>query len=146
MRVHTDPNSLYDALTNPIKLAIWFCNHAEINLKVRGAVRMSGENCAAVSFPEGEIKGEILQLEPNRLFTYRWPISGMESEVTFEIYDKDRYCNLVIGHAKILEKSLMMDAWITYYYNLRAFLKTGRPAYRFDYTHIDKETIKRELF
>ena len=40
----------------------------------------------------------------------------------------------------------MMDAWITYLYNLQSTLKYQRPAYRLDYSRIDKETIRRELF
>lgn len=145
-RVNTDPVAIYEALTNPRTLAIWFCNKAEVNLKVRGALRFSGEDCAATTFPEKEIEGTITELDPNRLIRYTWPIGGVESEVMWEIYDKGRYCNLVLTHSRIPEKSLMMDAWIIYIYNLHSFLKDGRPIYRFDYSNIDKRTVKRELF
>jgi uncharacterized protein YndB with AHSA1/START domain len=145
-RVYADAISLYDSLTNPRTLAIWFCNKAKLSLKVRGPVHFSGDNCVASSFPEKEIKGVITELDPNRLIRYTWPIAGVESEVMWEIYDKGHYCNLVLTHSKIPENSQMMDAWIIYLYNLRSFIKDGRPTYRFDYTAIDKRTIKRELF
>lgn len=145
-RVNTDPVALYEALTNPRMLAIWFCNKAEISLKVRGPVHFLGDNCAATTFKEKEIKGTITEHDPNRLLKYTWPINGVQSEVLWEIYDKGRYCNLVLTHAKIPDQALMMDAWIIYVYNLHSFIKVGRPVYRFDYTNIDRGTIKRELF
>jgi uncharacterized protein YndB with AHSA1/START domain len=146
LRSEAPATDIYDALTNPLKLAIWFCNKADIKLKVRGPVSMEGENCAASSFPEKAIKGTILDLDPNRRIKYTWPISGVNSEVVWEVYDKGRHCNVVLTHARVPEKSFMMDAWIIYLYNLQAFLKTGRPIYRFDYKRIDKSTIKREVF
>lgn len=146
LRSEAPATEIYDALTNPMKLAIWFCNKADVNLKLRGHVKMEGENCAATSFSEKVIQGTIIDLDPNRRIKYTWPINGAESEVVWEVYDKGRHCNVVLTHARVPEKSLMMDAWITYLYNLQAFLKTGRPLYRFDYKRIDKRTVKREIF
>jgi uncharacterized protein YndB with AHSA1/START domain len=70
----------------------------------------------------------------------------VESEVTFEVYDHGRHCDLVLTHARIPEHSLLMDGWITYLYNLQHFILYQRPAYRLDYQNLDRGTIKRELF
>ncbi len=142
----SDPTRIYDAITNPLKLAIWFCNKGEINLKLRGAVRFWGENCVATTFKEKEIKGTIVALEPNRQMRFTWPINGTISEVGFQIDDRGRYCDLVVSHEKVPPNALIMDAWIIYLYNLQSLLKYQRPAYRLDYNRIDTGVVKRELF
>jgi uncharacterized protein YndB with AHSA1/START domain len=146
IKIDSDPLRIYEAMTNPLKLGIWFCNRAEVNLKLRGAIRLWGENCVATAFPEKEIKGTIMELEPNRLMRFTWPIMGKTSEVSFQIEARGRSCDFVLQHEKIPEKSLLMDAWITYLYNLQSVLKFQRPAYRLDYSRIDSGTVKRELF
>ena len=146
IKINADPVRIYDAVTSPLKLGIWMCNKAEVNLKLRGTIRLWGENCVAVTFPEKEIKGTILELEPNRVMRFTWPISGKPSEVLFQIDDKGRSCDFLVTHDKIAEGSFMMDHWITALYNLQSLLHYQRPAYRLDYTHIDSGTIRRELF
>lgn len=146
IRIDSDPMRIYEAITNPLKLGIWLCNKVEMNLKLRGAIRLWGENCVATAFTEKEIKGTIIELEPNRLIRFTWPLSGKTTEVCFQIDDRGRGCDFILRHEKIPEKSLMMDAWITYLYNLQSLVKYQRPAYRLDYSRIDTGTIKRELF
>ncbi len=146
IRIDSDPNRIYDAITNPLKLGIWLCNRGEINLKLRGAIHLWGENCVATTFPEKEIKGTIIGLEPNRSMRFTWPISNTQSEVEFRIDDHGRWCEFLVFHDKIPANSLMMDAWIIYIYNLRTVVELQRPAYRLDYTRIDSGTVKRELF
>lgn len=146
IRIEAEPTKIFDAITNPLKLSIWFCNKGEINLKLRGAVRLAGENCVAVTFREKEINGAITELDPNRMVKFTWPINGSVSEVTFQIDEKRGFCDFLVTHDKIPEKSMMMDAWIIYLYNLQSLLQVNRPSYRLDYTRLDKGTIRRELF
>lgn len=146
IRLDSDPTRIYDAITNPLKLAIWFCNKSEINLKLRGAVHFWGDDCVATTFKEKEIKGAIIALEPNRQMRFTWPINGTISEVGFQIDDRGRYCDLIVSHDKVPPNALIMDAWIIYLYNLQSLLKLQRPAYRLDYSRIDTGVIKRELF
>ncbi len=146
IRLDIDPLKIWDAVINPLKLAIWFCNKGEINPKLRGSVKLAGDNCVATSFPEKEINGSILELEPNRLLKFSWPMAGSASEVTWIIDDKTRYCDFLVTHDKLPANSLMMDAWIIYLYNLRSFLTENRPVYRLDYSRLEKGTIRRELF
>jgi uncharacterized protein YndB with AHSA1/START domain len=146
IRLDADPTRIYDAITNPLKLSIWFCNKAEINLKLRGAVHFWGDDCVATTFKEKEIKGAITALEPNHEMRFTWPINGMVSEVGFLIDDRGRGRELVVSHEKIPVNSFMLDAWIIYLYNLQSLIKYQRPAYRLDYSRFDKEAIKRELF
>lgn len=76
IRIEAEPTKIFDAITNPLKLSIWFCNKGELNLKLRGVVRLSGENCVATTFREKEINGAITELDPNRLVKFTWPING----------------------------------------------------------------------
>lgn len=146
IRIDVDPKQIFEAITNPLKLSIWFCNRGEINLKLRGAVKMAGENLAATTFPEKEINGTITELDPNRLIKFTWPISKTVSEVTWQIDEKPRFAEFLVTHDKIPEKSMMMDAWIIYLYNLQSLLQVKRPVYRLDYTRLERGTIRRELF
>lgn len=146
IRLDADPLKIWDAVVNPRKLSIWFCNRAEVNLKLRGAVHFSGENCAATTFPEKEIKGQILDLDPNRLLKFTWPLAKSESEVTFQIDDRGRGCDFLVTHDRLPERTLMMDAWIIALYNLQGLIATQRPVYRLDYSRLDRGTIRRELF
>jgi uncharacterized protein YndB with AHSA1/START domain len=146
IRIDSDPTRIYDAITNPLKLGIWFCNRGEINLKLRGAIRLWGENCTATTFSEKEVKGSIIGLEPNYSMRFTWPINGTQSEVSFQIDDRGRWCDFIVSHEKIPPNSLMMDAWIIYLYNLQSLVNFQRPAYRLDYTRIDSGAVKRELF
>jgi len=144
--INADPTKVYDAITNPLKLSIWFCNKAEVNPKLRGAVKFSGENLVATSFPEKGISGAITALDPNRSIGFSWPIGGKESNVLFLIDDRGRSSELLVSHDKIPEKSHMMDAWISYLYNLKSYVEFQRPAYRLDYSQLDTGTVKREIF
>lgn len=146
IRIEAEPTKIFDAITNPLKLSIWFCNKGEVSLKVRGAVRMSGENCAATTFREKEIVGSITELDPNRLVKFTWPINGTQSEVTWQIDEKRNFCDFLVTHDKIPENSMMMDAWLIYLYNLQSLLHVNRPSYRLDYARLDRGTIRRELF
>ncbi len=146
IRIDSDALKIWDAVINPLKLAIWFCNKGEINPKLRGTIHLTGENCPATSFPEKEIKGSILELEPNRVLKFTWPLAGAPSEVTWIIDDKGRYCDFLVTHDKMPDKALMMDAWIIALYNLRSLIKENRPTYRLDYSRLEKGTIRREIF
>ena len=146
IRIEAEPTRIFDAITNPLKMSIWFCNKGEVNLKLRGAVHLSGENCVATTFKEKEIKGAISELDPNRLIKFTWPINGSQSEVTFQIDEKRGFCDFLVTHDKIPENAMMMDAWIIYLYNLQSLLQLNRPSYRLDYTRLDKGTIRREMF
>lgn len=146
IRIEAEPTRIFDAISNPLKMSIWFCNKGEVNLKLRGAIHLSGENCAATTFKEKEIKGSITELDPNRLIKFTWPINGSQSEVTFQIDEKRGFCDFLVTHDKIPENAMMMDAWIIYLYNLQSLLHLNRPSYRLDYTRLDKGTIRREMF
>jgi len=131
---------------NPIRLAIWFCNTAEINPKLRGSIKFSGNNCVAKTFDEKEIKGSITALEPNRLLKFTWPINGTATEVTWRLDDMGKYTDFLVTHEKLPSGAGMMDAWHIYLYNLQALVHTNRPVYRCDYNRIDKGVVKREVF
>jgi uncharacterized protein YndB with AHSA1/START domain len=146
VKCDVDALKVWDTVTNPIRLAIWFCNSAEINPKLRGTVKFSGNNCVARTFEEQEIKGVITALEPNRLLKFTWPLNGSASEVTWRLDDMGRYTDFLVTHEKLPPGAGMMDAWHIYLYNLQALLHTNRPVYRCDYNRIDKGTIKREVF
>ena len=63
--VDAAPEVVWDALTDPGELAVWFGAQAEIDLRLGGAVRFS--------WPDGtERRGLVVDLDPPRRLAFRW--------------------------------------------------------------------------
>lgn len=63
--VDARPELVWDALTDPVELAAWFGAHAELDLRVGGAIRFR--------WPDGtERRGLVLDVDPPRRLAFRW--------------------------------------------------------------------------
>jgi uncharacterized protein len=86
------PAELWAALTDPVQLSGWLAEVPTFDGQVGGAV--------AIDFGEGgEVRGEVLALEPQRLLEYTWTFTGeSESVVRFELHPREHGTLLVLDH------------------------------------------------
>jgi uncharacterized protein len=86
------PEELWAALTDPVQLSGWLAEVPTFQAEVGGTV--------AIDFGEGgEVRGEVLALEPQRLLEYSWTFTGeSESVVRFELRPQERGTLLVLDH------------------------------------------------
>jgi uncharacterized protein YndB with AHSA1/START domain len=80
---------VWTALTEPAELAHWFPATIEAELKVGAPVRFKFEN---TDIEPGT--GEIIELEPPRIFAYRWG----ESTLRWELVPDGAGCRLLFTH------------------------------------------------
>jgi uncharacterized protein YndB with AHSA1/START domain len=88
---------VWAALTVPERIADWFADVLELDLRVGGRVRLH--------FPEVqfEIDGVVTALEPPHLLTWAWPQpDGSESSVTFRLERDGDGCRLTLIEAGLL--------------------------------------------
>lgn len=83
---------LWAALTDPVQLGGWLAEVPTFESEVGGSV--------VIDFGEGgEVRGEVLALEPERLLEYSWTFTGeSESVVRFELRPQERGTLLVLDH------------------------------------------------
>jgi uncharacterized protein YndB with AHSA1/START domain len=63
--VEAPADVVWNALTDPAELAAWFGAHAEVDLRVGGAIRFR--------WPDGsERRGLVIDLDPPRRLAFRW--------------------------------------------------------------------------
>lgn len=67
--VTADVSDVWAALTEPDRIAQWFGDRAEVDLRLGGAVTFG--------WPAGEVsRGVITTLEPRQRFAFRWDVFG----------------------------------------------------------------------
>jgi len=86
------PAELWAALTDPAQLGGWLAAVPTFEAEIGGSV--------VIDFGEGgEVRGEVLALEPGRLLEYSWTFTGEgESVVRFELQPQERGTLLVLDH------------------------------------------------
>ena len=86
------PEELWAALTDPAQLRGWLAEVPRFDAEVGGVV--------SIDFGEGgEVRGEVLALEPERLLEYTWTFTGeTESVVRFELRPQERGTLLILDH------------------------------------------------
>jgi len=79
---------VWEAVTDPARLAHWFPARVEVDLREGGAM--------AFAFPGGEeeMTGRVTELEPPRLFAFLWG----EDELRFELEAHGSGCRLRLTH------------------------------------------------
>ena len=113
----TDAADLWDAVSNPERLARWFA-------PVIGTPRVGGE--FAIRFDDGDVPGmTLLSCDPGRGFTFVWPMESGPTEVQVEVRaTTDTTSTLVLTHRKLApEKAPEYGAgWAAYVGQLRDHL------------------------
>jgi uncharacterized protein YndB with AHSA1/START domain len=80
---------VWEAVTDPAKLARWFPTTVEVDLQVGGAMKFA--------FPDGgmdDMTGEVTELDPPRLFAFRWG----EDLLRLELEPEGPGCRLRLTH------------------------------------------------
>jgi uncharacterized protein YndB with AHSA1/START domain len=73
--VSASPAEAWAAVTNPLEVAEWFGDSAQIDLRVGGSVRFT--------WPAGEVShGVVVAVEPVTRFTFRWDVFGTIADPT----------------------------------------------------------------
>lgn len=95
-----DTMTVWDAITNPRKMLIWFLD-VEMDLKVgnRMAIRFHDED-DTVTY------GRITAVEPGKLFEYIWENTDLPDELTrWELFPEGpAHCRLILTHSRIDER------------------------------------------
>jgi uncharacterized protein YndB with AHSA1/START domain len=123
--IHTTPEKLWQALTTPeFTKMYWFGRSVESDWKTGSEV--------TITTPEGniEVKGKLLEVEPNRRLSYIWGSGTANTTVTFEITPMGPLVKLLIMHDFDLTKSEAQQAangWTFIACGLKTYLETGSP-------------------
>src|SRR5215472_18635611 len=90
------PMDLWDALTDPGRMARWLGAEVSIQTRPGGAVRLRWEGA-------DEMHGVITAFEPGRLLEYTWNEAalGVESLVRFELRPEGAGSVLVLAHTRV---------------------------------------------
>jgi uncharacterized protein YndB with AHSA1/START domain len=84
--------AVWRTVTEPAELAHWFPCAVEVDLRVGGAMRFTFS-------PDFVLDGEVLELDPPRLFAFRWGKDLLRFALTAE----DGDTRLVLEHALVEE-------------------------------------------
>jgi uncharacterized protein YndB with AHSA1/START domain len=95
-----DVNTVWDAITNPKKLAIWFM---DVELKLVPGSRM------IIRFRDKDktvTYGKVTRVEPGRLFEYIWENNdGPDELATWELFPEGpKTCRLVMTYSKFTDQ------------------------------------------
>ncbi|MGH8794142.1 MAG: SRPBCC family protein [Stackebrandtia sp.] len=91
-RLSHPPHKVWKAITDPAEMAAWFPAAIDTELKVGAAMRFSFDE-EFVDTSEYE-DGEILELDPPRVYAFRWT----DSALRFELIPEADGCRLVFTH------------------------------------------------
>ena len=86
------PEELWAALTDPVQLRGWLAEVPRFDAEIGGVV--------SIDFGEGgEVRGEVLELEPQHVLEYTWTFTGeSESVVRFELRPQEHGTLLILDH------------------------------------------------
>ena len=86
MRIASPRPTVFERLLRIEHLSRWFCGWSRIEPKVGGSFKFGGETC--IIPPEGRAwETTIDQGEVLRRFTFRWPMHGVETRVSYDLDD-----------------------------------------------------------
>lgn len=137
----------FGALTDPAKLRVWFCEHADVEAEAGGAFRFWGRH---TPFDSGESGADqrLIAFVPGKELAFTWTWGGAPTRVMIELGDTAEGCTVSIKHEADSEVAghlardmvyLMDDLWSLSMGNLREFMLTGRPALLPDHSTKDDD-------
>lgn len=128
---------VWEAITRPEKLALWFGGASEVDLQPGGKIR--------VGMLMTTVEGTITRVEKEKLLEYRW---GPDSIIRWELYDNGNgTCRLVFTETAAAAEDLpdAMPGWHGYLDFLEMVLNGGRmPAFPIEgWPEIAKEVTEK---
>jgi uncharacterized protein YndB with AHSA1/START domain len=139
------PERVFRALTQPDELKRWFCEHAEIDLKVGGAFRFWGRYTYGTPTRAAAQAQKVLRLETDAVIAFSWSLAGQPTEVTLSLARGDSGTTLKGAHvfpqppAKTRARELVDDLWRLNCGNLAAYLAEGTAALMTDFNDAEPQ-------
>lgn len=96
LEIRVPANIAWRGLTDARELQIWFCQHANVNLKEGENYQFSGKYIPFMRY-EDKVEQKILSLDPENLsITFQWPVRNrdgdiVDSEVSYKISSIDEH-------------------------------------------------------
>ncbi len=107
--IEAEPEDVYACLTNPFTIELWSDMPAKMEAKEGTEFEMF----------EGDISGEILELEPDKKVVQQWYFGEQEepSIVTFKIHPDKTKVSLEMRHTNIPDEAYdeITEGWKKYY-------------------------------
>ena len=125
---------VWQALTDPRELEQWFAEHADVDLDEG---RFDFWGCHTPGVPtKDEGHRHVVECDPMRQLRFVWPWNGEDTIVTISLEGDTR---LRVLHENVAERPnpmghLPSHLWSFALGHLRAYLATGRPGPRFDWS------------
>ena len=132
MELSAPMGSVFEALTDPAQLGIWFAEYVDVQRQVGGSYRFWGRH-TIWGVQASDATQQITRYEPPRALGYRWTWDGHASEVLIELSSTRADTELVLTHtfpgsANFPGRCSPGDFWTTSLGNLHHFLRTGKAA------------------
>lgn len=111
----TDPNDLWDAVTDPARLERWFA-------KVDGELTERGH--FTIHFDDGDVpRCHLIECNPKRQFAFEWP-QATETLVTVTVLPDGKHSRLELRHDRLTKTSAPEYAagWDAYFHTLADYL------------------------
>jgi uncharacterized protein YndB with AHSA1/START domain len=132
------PERVWRAVTDPAELAQWWCERAEVDLRVGGWLAFGGR------FVYGDDPGlkredfQVLEVEEHSRLEFRWPLRGLETRVLIEIAPLMEESEIVVTQTADRAPPWAPPEgshqwWSVALPGLRAYLERGRADLRPDY-------------
>ena len=144
------PDVVFNALTDPSALEIWFAERVDIEIALGGAYLFWGKHTFDTPSKESASQ-KITHLEPARAFGFSWRFLGCDTVVTWLIEaDRDAGSKVTIRHEFDQEpqgvrvKELIDDHWRLQSGNLLFYMMGERNIYRPDFDD-DSPEVRQEI-
>lgn len=132
------PAPVFDALTNPLHLKLWFAEHVEVEAQVGGAFRFWGRHTLWVGDPKLADQ-RVARLDFPRELAFGWTWNGSPSQVSLRVTPAEDGSQVEVQHelASAWDPKRIGEAraewvadsfWSLAMGNLRHYLAEGEPA------------------
>ncbi len=148
-RIAASRADVFHGLIEPVLLARWFCDVAEVEHRVGGRYAFGGAR--AYGGPD-VVRGWITRFEPESALGYTWPLAGAETTVAMELrLVNAQETDLVVHHQGVVDLPVpwlspehLLVVWQVLLRQLDACL-TGRDLPRFDFTVVPPPVVDQEI-
>lgn len=151
--IQVPPERVWRALTEPSELKQWWCDSADVDLRVSGRLAFSGSHVFSrdlvretpTETPSACSENfEILELEPLERITFRWCLGAAETHVTFTLENQLEHTHLRVNQTSETRLDWPTDDespnwWWVALPGLRNFLENGNPGLRLDYELVTRD-------
>jgi uncharacterized protein YndB with AHSA1/START domain len=136
--VNASTGRVFDALSNPELLRVWFADEVLVEARVGGKFAFWGRRTMGTPTAE-EATQRVTAWDPPRSIAFTWTLENVESEMRFELREAGGQTEVKLIHALpgnelILTWWLARDNATVLLHNLRAHVERSRPAVEPDYS------------